>query len=264
MRFLRFRISRRTYFLLFPSSFLIALALWSLLSYTGIVKQFFLPTPTKVFHDTFKLLIEYGYIQDIWASVYRILWGFGLSVVLGVPLGILMGINKHVEASVEPFIDFIRYMPVAGFIPLCILWLGIGDAQKIAIIFIGTFFQLVPMVMNAASSIPEDYLDTARTLGSKDAHIIRRVILPHSFPEILDAMRIAIGISWTYLVIAEIVAASSGIGHVIIEAQRYLKTSHIFVGIATVGLLGLLTDYGFKLCRPRLFPWTRVLDEVPS
>ncbi len=264
MRFLRFRISRRTYLFLFPSSFLITLALWSLLSYTGIVKDFFLPTPTKVFNDTFKLLISHGYIQDIWASIYRILWGFGLSVVLGVPLGIIMGVNKHIEAAIEPFVDFIRYMPVAGFIPLCILWLGIGDAQKIAIIFIGTFFQLVPMVMNATSSIPEDFLDTARTLGAKDGHIIRRVILPYSLPEIWDDMRIAIGIAWTYLVVAEIVAASSGIGHVIIEAQRYLKTSHIFVGIATVGFLGLLTDYAFKLCRPWLFPWTRVLDETPS
>ena len=177
-----------------------------------------------------------------------------------MPLGLLIGINKHAEAAIEPFIDFIRYMPVAGFIPLCILWLGIGDAQKIAIIFIGTFFQLVPMVMNATSSIPAAYLDTSRTLGAPDLYILRRVIVPNALPDIYDALRVCIGIAWTYLVVAEIVAASTGIGHVIIEAQRYLKTSHIFVGIVTVGILGLFTDYLFKVMRSKLFPWTVVRE----
>lgn len=241
---------------MFPTSFLSVLLLWSMLSYSGLIKSFFLPSPTEVLGSTLKLFVQYNYISDIWASIYRILWGFCLSAIIGVPLGLFIGINKRAEAAIEPFVDFIRYMPVAGFIPLCILWLGIGDSQKIAIIFIGTFFQLVPLVMNATLSIPEEYLDTARTLGAKDTHILRRVIIPYAIPNIYDAMRICVGISWTYLVVAEIVAAGSGIGHVIIEAQRYLKTSHIFVGIATVGFLGLITDYAFKLMRPKLFPWT--------
>lgn len=256
MRFLRFKIGRRSYIALFPLSFILVLIIWVLLSYTGLVKDFFLPTPLKIIQSTYALFSTYNYIGDIWASVYRVLIGFGLSALIGVPLGLVMGVNKHIEASVEPFIDFTRYMPVAGFIPLCILWLGIGDAQKIAIIFIGTFFQLVPMVMNATSSIPEEFLDTSRTLGAKDFFILRRVVIPYSLPEVYDSLRVSIGISWTYLVVAEIVASATGIGHVIIEAQRYLKTPHIFVGILTVGFLGLVTDYLFKIARPLFFPWT--------
>lgn len=260
MRLLRFTASARSYAILFPVSFLVVLATWSALSYSGAVQPFFLPSPTQVLRSSITLFGDHGYLLDIWTSVYRILWGFVLSVVVGVPLGIALGVNRHAEAAIEPFIDFIRYMPVAGFIPLCILWLGIGDSQKIAIIFIGTFFQLVPLVMNATSSLPREFLDTSRTLGARDFYIIRRVVVPYALPAIYDALRISIGIAWTYLVVAEIVAASSGIGHVIIEAQRYLKTSHIFVGILTVGVLGLLTDYGFKALRPRVFPWTSALN----
>ncbi len=255
MKLLRFRIKPRTYILLFPTSFIVVIILWSALSYSGLIKPFFLPSPSEVFEGFLILHTEYHYLKDIAASLYRVLWGFAISALIGVPLGIVIGVNKHLEAIVEPFIDFIRYMPVAGFIPLCILWLGIGDVQKIAIIFIGTFFQLVPMVINATSSIPGEYLDTARTLGAKDAYILFHVVVPNAITKIYDALRVSIGISWTYLVVAEIVAASSGIGHVIIEAQRYLKTAHIFVGIATVGVLGLITDYIFKVMKPRLFPW---------
>lgn len=255
MRLLNFNITRRVYLALFPTSFIVVLLIWSLLSCSGMVKPFFLPSPIDVVSGAVNLFLQYEYITDIWASIYRILWGFILSAVLGVPLGLLIGINKRIEAAIEPFIDFIRYMPVAGFIPLCILWLGIGDAQKVAIIFIGTFFQLVPIVMDATSSIPDDYLDTARTLGAKDLYILHRVIIPNAMPAIYDALRISIGIAWTYLVVAEIVAAGSGIGHVIVEAQRYLKTTHIFVGILTVGILGLITDYTFKIFRSTIFPW---------
>ena len=263
MKIIKFKISKNRYIALFPLSFLVVLLIWSILSYSGLVKQFFLPEPTTVIKNTVQLFSEYNYLKDIWASVYRILWGFFLSAILGIPLGILIGINKYIEASIEPFIDFIRYMPVAGFIPLCILWLGIGDTQKIAIIFIGTFFQLVPMVMNSVSKIPKEFLDTSRTLGAKDFYILKSVVLPHAFPFIYDTLRVSIGISWTYLVVAEIVAAGSGIGHVIIQAQRYLITANIFVGIATVGILGIITDYLFKLFKPKFFPWINISGENP-
>lgn len=205
---------------------------------------------------TMELLVDRDYMTDVWVSVYRVMVGFLLSAVFGVPLGILIGTNKVVEASVEPFVDFVRYLPVAGFIPLSILWLGLGDAQKVAVLFIGTFFQLVPMVVDATSSIPRPYLDTARTLGAGDLYIVRQVVVPFALPRIYDALRISVGVCWTYLIVAEIVAASSGIGFVIVQGQRYINTATIFVGLLTVGLLGLITDYGFKLFQPRLFPWT--------
>jgi NitT/TauT family transport system permease protein len=220
------------------------------------VKSYFLPSPTDIIKETAHLFFVQSYAQDILISIYRIFLGFISSVLIGIPVGVLIGVNKYFEAVVEPFVNFVRYMPVAGFIPLSILWLGLDESQKAFVIFVGTFFQLVPMVTAATSAVPREYLDISRTLGASDWIVLRKVILPYSMPVIYDSLRISLGIAWTYLIVAEIVAAGSGIGHVIIEAQRYLKTTNIFIGIITVGLLGLLTDYLFKLFRPIVFPWS--------
>lgn len=256
LRFVRRAISRKTYFLIASVSFLMVFLVWSLAASLGGLEEYFLPGPQQVLLRTLLLFADADYLGDILASIKRVGLGFSLAAVLGVPLGLLLGVNKYAEAGIEPGIDFVRYMPVAGFIPLTILWLGIGDWQKVAIIFIGTFFQLVPMVVNTTADVPRDYIETALTLGARDKALLLRVVLPYSLPQIYDSLRISIGIAWTYLVVAEIVAAGSGIGHVIIQAQRYLQTSSIFVGILTVGLLGMLTDFSFKLARPILFPWT--------
>ena len=236
-------------------SFAVLLILWSLLTYGGFIDALFLPTPGRVFQSGLDLFLDFGFTADILNSTYRVMAGFLLAAIIGVPLGLVMGTFKLAEAIIEPILGFIRYMPASAFIPLFILWLGIGDVEKIAIIFVGSFFQLVLMVAVVAKSVHKDMLETAYTLGAKRVQVIRKVLLPASLPGILDTLRIIVGWAWTYIIVAELVASSSGIGYMIISAQRMLRTASIIFGIFTIGVLGLITDYAFKWTHKRLFPW---------
>ncbi len=235
--------------------FSIVLAAWSLLTYSGFISALFLPPPHRVLLAGVEQLLHLGFATDMFMSTYRVMAGFLAAAVIGVPLGLLMGTFRAVEALIEPLVGFIRYMPASAFIPLFILWLGIGDVEKIAIIFVGSFFQLILMISVVASSVPKEMLETAYTLGAGRAQVIRRVLLPASFPGILDTLRIIVGWAWTYIIVAELVAAESGIGYMIINAQRMLQTGSIIFGILAIGFLGIVTDYLFKWLHHRLFPW---------
>lgn len=248
-------IGRLRYVLLLPSGLVVLLIAWQIISHSGVFPEYFLPSLGEIGSAGVELIKTGGYVGDILASVKRVILAFGLATVFGIPLGLAMGLNVNIAVALEPLVGFVRYLPVAGIIPLSILWLGIGDVQKIAIIFIGTFFQLVPMVMDTVDELPGEFLDTARTLGAGDIELIRNVVAPFLAPRIYGVLRISMGIAWTYLVVAEIVAAAAGIGHVIIEAQRYFRTEYIFVGIGTVGLLGFMFDVFFRVSQGAMFPW---------
>lgn len=257
MKLFRPETSRGMYLFLASLCFALLLLLWFLLSHSAFVEPYFLPSPLATVRGAVELVYGNDYWHDVLISTYRVMTAFAVSTVLAVPLGIVVGVNKHAEAFIEPFVGFFRYLPISGFIPLSILWLGLGEEQKIGVLILGIFFQMVPMTFDVVRGIKREYLDAARVLGASDKELLLKVVLPHSSPGIYDAARISIGIGWTYVVLAEVVAAGSGIGHVIIQAQRYLKTDYIFVGIFTVGLLGLVTDALFRLLRGPLFPWER-------
>jgi len=248
-------IPKGLYLVLSLSSFAFFLIIWSILTYGGIVDPLFLPSPGRVFQAGVDLFRELGFTTDILNSVYRVMVGFIIAAIIGVPIGLVMGTFKVAEAFTEPMVGFIRYMPASAFIPLFILWLGIGDIEKIAIIFVGSFFQLVLMVAVVAKNVHKDMLETAYTLGAKRFQVIRKVLLPASLPGIMDTLRIIIGWAWTYIIVAELVASASGIGYMIISSQRMLRTGNIIFGILTIGMLGLITDYFFKWFYNRLFPW---------
>jgi NitT/TauT family transport system permease protein len=248
-------IPKSLYLTLALSSFAFFLVIWSILTYGGLVDPLFLPSPGRVFRAGVDLFVELGFTTDILNSVYRVMLGFIVAALIGVPLGLFMGTFKVAEAFTEPVVGFIRYMPASAFIPLFILWLGIGDIEKIAIIFVGSFFQLVLMVAVVAKNVHKDMLETAYTLGAKRFQVIRKVLLPASLPGIVDTLRIIVGWAWTYIIVAELVASASGIGYMIISAQRMLRTGNIIFGILTIGILGLITDYFFKWLYNRLFPW---------
>jgi NitT/TauT family transport system permease protein len=248
-------IPKILYLILALGSFAFFLAIWSILTYGGFVDPLFLPSPGRVFQAGVDLFAELGFTTDILNSVYRVMLGFVVAALIGVPLGLFMGTFKVAEAFTEPVVGFIRYMPASAFIPLFILWLGIGDIEKIAIIFVGSFFQLVLMVAVVAKNVHKDMLETAYTLGTKRFQVIWKVLLPASLPGIVDTLRIIVGWAWTYIIVAELVASASGIGYMIISAQRMLRTGNIIFGILTIGMLGLITDYFFKWLYNRLFPW---------
>lgn len=166
-------ISMHTYFIIALVAFTIIIVVWSLITYFQLVSSLFLPTPVKIIQEGNRLFLQAGFVRDILATVYRVVAGFLLAVVIAIPLGLLMGTFKPVEAFFEPVVSFIRYMPASAFIPLFILWIGIGNMEKIAIIFVGSFFSLVLMVAVEVQQMPRELLEAAYTLGSSRIHVLK-------------------------------------------------------------------------------------------
>ncbi len=230
---------------------------WAVLSYGGLVQPaYFLPTPTRVLTTAARMWETGELTQNAQASTFRIVAGWLLASIFAVPLGILMGSFKFFEALFEPVVDFVRYLPVSAMIPLLILYVGLGEAEKIAVVFIGTFFQLILLVADVAAHVPKDLLDSAYTLGTSRLRVVTNVLIPATLPGVMDNLRITIGWAWTYLVVAELVAAERGLGIMILESQRGLRTDKIFVGLVTIGLLGFLTDLLLKWLHRKLLPWS--------
>ncbi|RYD03004.1 hypothetical protein N752_21580 [Desulforamulus aquiferis] len=217
----------------------------------------FLPTPDKVLSTGWELITNGVLLENTLISTYRVAAGFIISALIAIPLGMLMGTLRPVEGFFEPMFGFIRYLPASAFIPLFILWLGLGESEKIMVIFFGTFFQQTLMIMNVAKDVSKDLVEVSYTLGAKGIKVFTKVIFPAALPGIVDTLRITFGWAWTYLVVAEIVGANSGLGYAIMMAARYGQIGKIFVFIVTIGLLGLITDLLFKWLYKVLFPWQR-------
>jgi len=248
-------IPRSLYAVIAAASFILPIALWCYFTYTGKASALVLPTPTKVFTAAIRVWQDGTLLPNIQISVYRIGMGFLLSAVLAIPIGILMGAYKTAEAAHEPFVGFVRYVPVPALIPLVMVTAGIGEPAKILLIFIGTYFQMVLVVADVTRDVPKDLLSAARTLGANKFQLLFNVLLPATLPGIMDTCRTMIGWAWTYLVIAEVVATDSGLGYGLILAQRFMRADELYVGIFTLGLLGIATDMIFKILKPRLLPW---------
>jgi len=255
MNFTR-KISKTEYLAHVAAGLLIFLLIWLALTHKGFIKPLFLPAPWTVVKALAALWSSGSLIADTWASLYRILLGCLASFAIALPLGVMLGVYRRAEALVEPLIAFIRYIPPSAFIPLAIIWLGIGEAEKILILVLGVAPYLTLLISDTVIATRRDLVDAALTLGARPADVILRVILPNSMPAIWDSFRIMIGAAWTFVITAEIVGASSGLGHLMIQSQRFLRTDNIFAGIIVIGLLGLATDYSFKLTYKIFFPWT--------
>ncbi|TCR61367.1 ABC transporter permease [Bosea sp. BK604] len=235
--------------------FALFVALWSVATFGGFVQKLFLADPLTMLGEGYNLLVRYGFSFDIAMTIWRVVGGFILAVIVALPLGILMGAYKPIEAFFEPFVSFARYLPASAFIPLLILWAGIGEAQKLLVIFIGSVFQLILMIAVAVGSIRRDLVDAAYTLGAGDRSVVMRVLLPNAAPEIAEILRMVLGWAWTYVIVAELIGSSSGIGHMITDSQALLNTGQIIFGIIVIGLIGLISDFLFKAVNQRLFPW---------
>ena len=237
------------------SFFVLFVLLWAAVTFGGLVPKTFLADPLQMLASGWNLLVKYNFSYDIGMTVWRVLGGFLIAALLALPLGVLMGAYKPVEAFFEPFVSFARYLPASAFIPLLILWAGIGEAQKLAVIYLGSFFQLVLMIAVAVGNTRRDLVEAAYTLGSTDSSLVRRVLIPGAAPEIAEILRMVLGWAWTYVIVAELIGASSGIGHMITDSQALLATDQIIFGIIVIGLIGLVSDFAFKAFNRRLFPW---------
>ena len=238
--------------------FVLFVAVWAAATLGGFVNPIFLADPLKMLASGWTLLAEHGFAHDIGMTVWRVVGGFVIAAAIALPLGVAMGAYKPIEAFFEPFVSFARYLPASAFIPLLILWAGIGEAQKLAVIFIGSFFQLVLMIAVTVGNTRRDLVEAAYTLGVKDAGLIRRVLIPGAAPEIAETLRMVLGWAWTYVIVAELIGASSGIGHMITDSQALLATDQIIFGIIVIGLIGLVSDLAFKWLNRRMFPWAQL------
>ncbi|MBP0006263.1 MAG: ABC transporter permease [Cyanobacteria bacterium SBC] len=232
---------------LMAASILVPLLLWWGISSMGWVKPMFLPTPIAVWDAIVQLWSKNILQKDILYSLFRVLSGFGLAALVSIPLGILMGTFASISALAEPIIGILRYMPAPAFIPLLILYFGLGEVPKILLIFIGTLFFNTLMVMDAVKFVPKELIETTYTLGGGRWQVLTRVILPHVYPNVLDACRVNMAASWNLVIVAELVAATEGLGRRISVAQRFLKTDEIFAGLIVIGAIGLTIDLLFRL-----------------
>ncbi len=201
-----------------------------------------LPPPSKVLASLIELFATRDYLNDIGISLYRITSSFAAACLVAFPLGVLMGSFAIVAAALNPLVSAARYLPAPSFIPVLLMLLGATDAEKLALLFIGVVWFLITMIMDVTQSVPRELIDTARTLGARRWQILSTVIIPASLPGIVTAMRQMLAVSWTYLVIAEIVAADGGIGAMMMRAQRYVHIDQVMAGIVTIGVLGVVSD----------------------
>ncbi len=237
------------------SFFVLFFSAWAFATLGGFVPKIFLADPITMMQDGWLLLTKYGFAKDIAITIWRVVGGFVLAALVAVPLGILMGAYKPVEAFFEPFVSFARYLPASAFVPLLILWAGIGETQKLLVIFMGSVFQIVLMVAVTVGQTRRDLVEAAYTLGSSDSGVVRRVLIPMNAPEIAEILRLVLGWAWTYVIVAEFIGSSAGIGHMIIDSQALLATGQMIFGIIIIGLIGLISDFAFKLMNQRFFPW---------
>lgn len=252
---IRKSIDKKIYMSIAAAAFIVVILAWHFASVCGVVNPVFLPTPGKVVSTIVDSIASGAIWDDLYISCYRIFMGFIYAVIVGVVLGILAGCFAGVEAFIQPLTEFLRYLPVPAFVPLIMVWVGIGEEAKIAVIFMGTLFQLIPMVADDVRSVPEDYINAAYTLGANRWKVLWKVLIPAMLPRLMDTLRMMMGWAWTYLVVAELVAANSGLGYSILKAQRYLKTDTMFAGILIIGLLGLVIDRTFGFISKKLFSW---------
>lgn len=233
-------------------SFAVGIGGWYLLTATGAVV---LPDPVDVLERAVTLLLNGQLVGDIFASLRRVLSGFVLGVALAIPVGFLMGWYRIARSLIEPWVQFFRMIPPLAVIPLAIVTLGIDESPKIFVIFLASFLSSVVATYQGVISVDRTLINAARVLGAKDATIFARVIVPASVPFILVGVRIGLGSAWATVVAAELIAAQSGLGYRMQQAQLYYDLPTIFVSLVTIGILGLFMDRLLQAADRRLTQW---------
>ncbi|WP_018237278.1 ABC transporter permease [Ensifer sp. BR816] len=251
----------------------IVLLLWQLLSNAHVVRPEILPSPTAIAARWIEYLLPQepaaGFLDwlqssellsDLFASLRRVVLGFGLGAGLALPLGLLMGTDKRVEALLDPIFQFLRPIPPIAYIPLAILWFGLGDPPAVFLISIGAFFPVLINTIAGVRSVDSIYVRAALNLGADRMTLFRRVILPAATPYILTGARIGIGTAFIVVIVAEMIAVNSGLGYRILEAREYLWSDKVIAGMITIGLLGLAIDVGVNRLNGYLLRWHRGLE----
>ena len=234
--------------------------LWAAVTGAGLVNSYLLPSPQKVFGTFLDLAAKGLFFKNLAVSLMRVLVGFFATVVFAIPLAIIVALNRKIYDYLEPMLEFIRHIPPISLIPLLILWMGIGEAPKITIIILATFF---PVFLNTVSGIMNADVklrEVGTVFNLTDWDILARITLPQALPSIMVGLQLGLGYSWRSLIGAELIAASTGIGYMIIEAEQLSRPDIIIVGILAIGILGYAVDYFFLKLTNKLIKWDRERD----
>jgi NitT/TauT family transport system permease protein len=215
------------------------------------------PTPSATWSAGLDMASSGELWSDLWASTRRVLIGYGISVLIGVGIGVLIGSFRSIESFAEPQIGFLRYIPATALLPVFLFWLGIDETPKIALIVVGTVFYNILMSADVARAVPRELIGVSYTLGAGRLKVLRRVILPHSLPGLIDVARINLAAAWLMLVVAELLAAPDGLALRISRAQRFRQVDRMFALLIVFGIIGVLSDLFLRWLRDRSSPWAR-------
>ena len=245
--------------LLSVGSVFFALLLWFVVTNLGLVDPLFFPTPQSVW-SSFVDILQNGYkdrslLQHIGASMWRLLLAFVLAFCTAIPMGLASGYFKPVQAVLDPFIEFYRPLPPLAYYTLLVIWLGIEDPSKIALLFLGGFAPLYIAMVSGVRRVPRDRIHAALSLGASQWQVFTEIIFPSCLPELFTGLRTALGFMYTTLVAAEMVAAVSGIGWMVLDASKFLRSDIIFVGIIIMGVIAISIDLGLRWLQTRCIPW---------
>jgi len=248
-------IPQRLKWALMVMSVLLPFLLWWAIASTGWINDKFLPTPAMVTTSLVNLWQEGYLLSDTLASFLRVSAGFLLAALVSIPMGIGMGAFPSVRSLLEPLIGIVRYMPAPAFIPLLVIYLGLGEEPKIALIFIGTVFFNTLMIMDAVKFVPKELIETTYTLGGDRRQVLLQVITPYVIPSIFDTLRVNMAASWNLVIVAELVAADSGLGKRIAISQKFFQTDDIFACLIVLGLIGFILDLSLQAAMRMTCQW---------
>ncbi|OJU03271.1 MAG: taurine ABC transporter permease [Rhizobium sp. 63-7] len=239
----------------------VIIGLWALASAYALVSPVFLPSPRQVVLALYNLVVK-GFVdstlaEHVGASLYRIFGALIASILIGIPAGLAIGTSRIGRGILDPIVEFLRPLPPLAYLPLVIIWVGIGEASKITVIALSMLPSIILSTSAGVRAVSKDHVNAARSLGASKAQVLREVVLPSAVPSILTGIRIALGAGWTTLVAAELVAATSGIGFMIQSAAQFLVTDIVIAGIIVIALIAILLEYVARLIERRLVPWAR-------
>jgi NitT/TauT family transport system permease protein len=253
----RDEIPRRLELALMVASVFMPLLIWQALVLSQTVNPTFLPSPAATAQAAYDMVNDGQLVDDTIASTRRVGIGFALSLLIAIPLGLAMGTFSSIRALFEPAIGLIRYAPATAFTILLVVWLGLGESSKIALVVLGTVFFNSLMTANVVWQVPTELIKVTQTLGGGSWAVFRKVIFPHSIPGMIDVARVNLAAAWNLIVVTEMFNAEFGLGRLIVRSQKFLQIDNIFAAIVIIGMIGLVTDLGLRMLRNRLAPWSQ-------
>lgn len=236
-------------------SVVVFVVVWEGLTAAGVINPAFFPSPSRMTTEAGKLIASFEIFRHVWASTQRVLLGFGLSALVAIPIGIALGISPVLKAIADPLVSIIRPLPSLSWIPLSILWFGIGESQKYAIVFMGTVAPLLIYVTDATLRVEPILIKAARNLGATKVQLMTQVIWPAALPNILTGLKVSLALAWMCIISAEMVGASDGLGFLIWNAKDWANMPQVLVGMIAISITVLILDIAFRALENKLMPW---------